>query len=127
MKAFLKEELENILNSIKYFDLYGSDPIRKSIYNIVGNSEVSKNFTTKAIASVGVLLVSIATAIGVVNDVASFPEALRNLRNEFLLPYIEEFEMSPSKLGDMSSATTEVVTESNLKSQSTTRLLAPDS
>lgn len=127
LKAFLKEELENILNSIKHFDLYGSDPIRKSIYNIVGNSEVSKNFATKAIAGVGVLLVSIASAIGVVNDVASFPESLRDLRNEFLLPYIEEFEISPRKLDHKGSATTEVVTESNLTSQSTALLSAPDS
>lgn len=114
LKVFLKEELENILNSIKHFDLYGSDPIRKSIYNIVGNSEVSKNFATKVITGVGVLLVSIASAIGVVNDVASFPESLRDLRNEFLLPYIEEIEISPGKLDHKGSSTTDVVTESNL-------------
>ena len=77
LKVFLKEELEKILNSIKHFDLYGSDPIRKSIYNIVANSEVSKNITSKAIAGVGIFLVSVASAIGVVNDVASFPKSLK--------------------------------------------------
>ena len=35
------------------------------------------------------LLVSVASAIGVVNNVATFPESVEKLRNEFLLPSIE--------------------------------------
>lgn len=101
LKIFLKEELEKILGYIKHFDLYGSDPIRKSIYNIIGNSEVSEKFTTKAITGIGVLLVSIASAIGVVNDVASVPESLVKLRNEFLLPHIESvIDVLPEKKGN---------------------------
>ncbi|HBC3451049.1 TPA: hypothetical protein KDY51_004969 [Vibrio parahaemolyticus] len=89
LKVFLKEELEKILDYIKHFDLYGSDPIRKSIYNIIGNTEVSKNFACKAIAGVSALLVTVASSIGVVNDAASFPESIEKLKNEFYLPYIE--------------------------------------
>lgn len=96
LKIFLKEELEKILSYIKHFDLYGSDPIKKSIYNIIGNSEVSKNFSCKAIAGVSMLLVSIASAIGVVNNVATFPDSVEKLRNEFLLPSIEVPAAPPS-------------------------------
>lgn len=92
LKAFLQEELEKILVSIKHFDLYGSEPIRKSIYSIVANSEVSKNFTAKAITGVITLLSSVACAIGVVNDVSSFPDSLKDLRDTYELPYIEEIE-----------------------------------
>ncbi|WNO10620.1 hypothetical protein [Teredinibacter sp. KSP-S5-2] len=96
LKSFLKEELEKILDRIKHFDLYGSEPIRKSIYNIIANSEVSKKSATKAIAGVSAFLVSVASAIGVVNDVASFPQSLEDLRSEFLQPYIEESKESPA-------------------------------
>ncbi|NVK43916.1 MAG: hypothetical protein HWE39_21965 [Oceanospirillaceae bacterium] len=95
LKVFIKEELNKIINSIKHFDLYGSDPIRKSIYNIVANSEVSKNSANKAIAGVGVFLVSIASAIGVVNDMTSFPESLEVLREEFLLSSFEDLQSLP--------------------------------
>lgn len=96
LKIFLKEELEKILGYIRHFDLYGSDPIKKSIYNIIGNSEVSKNFSCRAIAGVSMLLVSVASAIGVVNNVATFPDSVEKLRNEFLLPSIEAPAAPPS-------------------------------
>ncbi|PTO79565.1 hypothetical protein CWN84_02265 [Vibrio splendidus] len=89
LKIFLKEELEKILSYIKYFNLYGSDPIRKSIYNIIGNTEVSKTFACKAIAGVCALLVTVASSIGVINDVASFPESIEKLESEFYLPRVE--------------------------------------
>ncbi|ELV8702156.1 hypothetical protein QNE55_004113 [Vibrio vulnificus] len=89
LKIFLIEELHKILEYIKHFDLYGSDPIRKSIYNIVGNTEVSKKFACKAIAGVSALLVMVASSIGVINDVSSFPESLEKLKTEFYLPYVE--------------------------------------
>lgn len=127
LKMYLKEELENILNTIKHFDLYGSDPVKKSIYNILGNSEVSKNMGTRVIKGVGIFLVSIASAIGVVNDAASFPESLKDLRNEFLLPYIEDPKISHAKSEDGISNTAEAKPESNLTNQSTARLSAPDS
>jgi len=106
LKIFLKEELEKILNYIKHFDLYGSDPIKKSIYNIIGNSEVSKNFSCKAIRGVSMLLVTVASAIGVVNNVATFPDSVEKLRNEFLLPSIE----APVSLASMKVLDTEVLT-----------------
>ena len=90
LKVFLKEELEKILSYIKHFDLYGSDPIRKSIYNIIGNTEVSKKFACKAITGVSAVLVTVAAAIGVVNDVASVPESIEKLKNDFYLPYVEQ-------------------------------------
>ncbi len=86
LKVFLKEELEKILDYIKHFDLYGSDPIRKSIYNIIGNTEVSKNLTSKAIMGVNVLLIAVASSIGIVNDIASFPDSVSKLKKEFYLP-----------------------------------------
>ncbi|WP_447400210.1 hypothetical protein [Vibrio harveyi] len=89
LKIFLIEELHKILEYIKHFELYGSDPIRKSIYNIVGNTEVSKKFGCKAIAGVSALLVTVASSIGVINDVSSFPESLEKLKTEFYLPYVE--------------------------------------
>ncbi|MDC5842553.1 hypothetical protein OPW33_24940 [Vibrio europaeus] len=97
LKVFLKEELEKILDYIKHFDLYGSDPIRKSIYNIIGNTEVSKNFACKAIAGVSALLVAVATSIGVVNDIASAPESIEKLKNEFYLPYVDQSVNLPSR------------------------------
>lgn len=107
LKVFLKEELEKILNGIKHFDLYGSDPIKKSIYNIIANFEVSKKITSKAIVGISALLVTVASAIGFVNDVASFPESLKNLREEFLLPYSEECKNSPNILDQVGGDTSE--------------------
>ncbi|EKO3573766.1 hypothetical protein P0E94_003476 [Vibrio metschnikovii] len=97
LKLFLIKELHKILEYIKHFDLYGSDPIRKSIYNILGNTEVSKKFACKAIAGVSALLVMVASSIGVINDVSSFPESLEKLKTEFYLPY---FEVSPTTPSD---------------------------
>ena len=96
LKIFLIEELHKILEYIKHFDLYGPDTIRKSIYNIVGNTEVSKKFACNAIAGVCAFLVMVASSIGVINDVSSFPESLEKLKTEFYLPYVEASLTTPS-------------------------------
>lgn len=86
LKVFLSEELSNILNFVRQFDLYGSEPIRKSIYNILANSEVSKKGKSKVVKNLCLFAVTVATAIGVINDAVEFPKSLDSLRSEFLLP-----------------------------------------
>ena len=87
LKEHLKEEFNRILEYIKHFDLYGSIPIRKSIYNILSNNELAKNQTSKVVKTIGGILVCIATAIGVVNDTAEFPDSIEHLKKEFLISY----------------------------------------
>lgn len=89
LKNFLKEELTKILGFIKNFDLYGSDPIRKSIYNVIGNIEVSNKITTNVIKGVSALLIMVASSIGIANDVASLPESIEKLKTNFYLQKIE--------------------------------------
>ncbi|EGQ9613134.1 hypothetical protein V9N49_003660 [Vibrio cholerae] len=85
LKIYLTEELKRMLVYIKHFDLYGSEPIKKSIYNIIANTEVSKNIKSKAITGVSALLITVASAIGVINDVASIQGSIEYLKTQFNL------------------------------------------
>ena len=90
LKKYLKEELNNIARYVENFDLYGSVPIKKSIYNILSNNEMAKKNGSKVVKGVGAFLVCVATAIGVVNDVSDVPDSIESLKNRFLISYESE-------------------------------------
>ncbi len=97
LKRFLIEELENILNCLIHYDLYGSVPIKDSIYNIVSNIELHKTKKTSLVKKLGTFLFFAASAISIVNNVAVAPENLTKLRDEIFVPLINAIENhSPS-------------------------------
>ncbi|PKG36952.1 hypothetical protein [Psychromonas sp. Urea-02u-13] len=96
LKEYLKQELKILADYIKNFDLYGSEPIKKSMYNIISNIEVSNNLNKKVIKGVGTFLICVATAIGAVNDVNNLPKSIENLQSEFTIQQNKNTLEAPS-------------------------------
>ena len=89
LKTFLKEELEKILDNIKHFDLYGSVPIKKSIYNIMSNHEILTKSSLKIIKDVATVAALVCGSIGFINNAAQFPNSLEYFKSQFIEPKID--------------------------------------
>ncbi len=79
LKKFLIGELEKILNVLDHYDLYGSNPIRESIYNIISNVDLENNNYPFRKQLCGFLFV-VASSISIINDVADLPKSLEFFR-----------------------------------------------
>lgn len=84
LKKYLIDELNKILEYLEHYDLYGTEPIERSIYNIASNSEVQKKIDNPLTEKIMAALIVVAGAISLTNDVVQLPDSLESITRYFL-------------------------------------------
>ena len=83
LKMYLINELEKLVSCIENFDLNGASEIENSIYRMVSNSEVTRKQDTAVVKKIIGFVIVVSTAISIINDVASLPQSIDNIKSYF--------------------------------------------
>lgn len=82
--SYLVAEFRKITSHLNLYNLYGSEPIKDSIYNIISNSEVQKPENSTIKTKIVAILSAVAFSIALVNDIKQLPSSIDGVAEMFL-------------------------------------------